>query len=534
MRRRTIRHLVIALLRSAAVAVLCGLPPAQPLLAQEVPARSASFNFQDADLAFVLSALAQSAGMGFSYSDLPQKPVTLRATLTRDEMLSLIRSLADANGVAVVQAGNMLRLQGTGSISQEDPRQLYIHRLRHARAPVLGATLQALFSGTGAVPRTTGAQTLTQQLRELSVQQQTQARQQQPAQIVVGGNILSPFGVVIVPDDATNALLVRASPADWQVMQQAIQALDLRPLQVVIEVVIAEVRRDQDTNIGVSISADNTRTGRSTTGTLPTSRDTDGDFTLRFVRTGDVNIEATLSALAATGDVRILSRPVIQAQNNQEARILVGTQRPFIQVSRSLPTTEPVRDEVVQYRDVATTLTILPTINEDGYVNMAITQEVNNATNEVQFGAPIISTREAVTQLLARDGQTVVIGGLIDRQTDRMRSGVPLLKDIPVLGALFGTTRETVGNSEMFLFLTPHIVGADEDADRIREEIEQNTDLLRHFTPIRPLIPPTPRVLQRIPPDTIPPDTVPPATVPPAAAGPASPHPADVLRPLRS
>jgi type II secretory pathway component GspD/PulD (secretin) len=484
-----------------------------PLHGQQVPQqRGTAFNFQDADLAYVVTALATAAGIGFAYADLPQKPVTLRATLTRDEMLSMIRSLAEANGISVIEAAGMIRLQGSAQ-AIEDPRQLYIHRLRHARAPILAATLQSLFSGVvGGTPRVTatGSQTLTQQLQQMQAQQ-TQA--QRPAQIVVGGNVLGPFGAVIVPDDATNSLLVRASPADWQVMQQAIAALDTRPLQVVIEVVIAEVQRTDDTNIGINIRADGSRGDRTTIGRLPTSRDADTDFSLRVIRTGDIDIEATLSALSATGRVRILSRPVILAQNNMEARINVGTERPFIQISRSMGTTEPFRDEVIQYRDVGTTLTILPTINEDGYVNMSVVQEINNATNEVQFGAPIISTRSASTQLLARDGQTVVIGGLIDRQTEHSRAGIPLLKDIPYLGALFGTTRISTGNSELFLFLTPHIVMSDEDADRIKLEIERNAELLEPLTPITPLIPPA----VRFPPDTMPaairPELLP--TVPP-------------------
>jgi general secretion pathway protein D len=155
-----------------------------------------------------------------------------------------------------------------------------------------------------------------------------------------------------------------------------------------------------------------------------------------------------------------------------------------------LPTDQGVRDEVVQYRDVATTLNITPTINPDGYVNLAIVQEVNNASAEVQFGAPVITKRTATTQLFARDGQTIVIGGLMDEQDERIRSGIPFLKDIPILGALFGSTRNNKIHSELFLFLTPHIVMNDADADRIRQEIEMNARMLQGITPIRPLIRP--------------------------------------------
>ncbi|HSJ10368.1 MAG TPA: secretin N-terminal domain-containing protein, partial [Longimicrobiales bacterium] len=366
----------------------------------------------------------------------------------------------------------------------------YIHRLRHARAPILAQTLQALFSGGGIPPRVTGSgsQTLTQQLQQL--QQQAQQQVLRAPQIVVsGGQVVGSIGTTIVPDDATNSLLVRATPGDWLVMQQAIQALDLRPLQVVIEVIIAEVRRTEDLNLGVSISADASRNGRTTIGDLP-NPPREQDFSLRIIRSGDIDVAATLSALAASGNVRVLSRPIVLAQNNQEASIAVGQERPFVQVQRGNVPGQQFSEDIVQYREVATTLTILPTINDDGYVNLAVTQEVNTATNEIQFGAPVISTRNAQTQILARNGQTVVLGGLIERQQDRTRGGIPFLKDIPLLGALFGNTRNTEVDAELFLFLTPHIVSEDEDADRLKQELENNAELLRPLTPIRPLIPP--------------------------------------------
>jgi type II secretory pathway component GspD/PulD (secretin) len=451
-------------------------------------------NFQDADLAYVFTALAQAAGINIIHSGLPARSVTLRSQtpVAQADIIGLIYSLAAANGVSITEGNGFLRLQGGGADVglPQDMRQLFIYRLRHARAPQLSQTLQALFSGGNLPQRQTGPQTLSQQIVTLQQQQQ---QLQRPQQVVVGGisGVLQQ-AVVIIPDESTNSLLIRATPADYQILQQAIQGLDIRPLQVLIEVVIAEVRRSRNEHIGVSVSGinrDRPRTGDEVTVTTPQTA-TENDFSLKIIRTGEVNVVATLSALAANGNVRILSRPVIQAQNNQEASISIGEERPFIQVSQALPTDNGVRNEVVQYRQVATTLTISPTINPDGYVNLAISQEVNNATNEVQFGAPIITSRSAVTQLLAKDGQTVVIGGLIGMQEDRSRSGVPFLKDIPILGYLFGTTRVDQIQSELFLFLTPHIVSSDADADRIQREIELNSRLLEAVKPIRPLVRP--------------------------------------------
>jgi general secretion pathway protein D len=261
----------------------------------------------------------------------------------------------------------------------------------------------------------------------------------------------------------------------------------------VIEVLIAEVRRSDDLDLGVDFQAIRETSGAIEVVDLPPNPSVPTNaFSLQVgLLGGNVDVTATLRALATSGDVRILSRPVVLAQNNQPARILVGSEQPFVQFSQILPN-DPAgaRNEVVQYREVGTVLNILPTINEDGYVNLALTQEVSSATAATQFGAPIISTREAETQLLARNGQTVVLGGLVDQQVDKVRAGIPFLKDIPILGLLFGTVRDRTSTSELFLFLTPYIVATDEDADVLRERIETDRELIAPFLPTEPLTPP--------------------------------------------
>ena len=499
-------RVVVALLAAAA----------SPLAAQEpvrVTGEGIMLDFQNVDLRLVVAALAEAGELNVVYAELPSRQVTIRTTrpVPRSDMLVLLQSLAKANSLELVEDRGFIRLEpsATGVAEPTDTtpqmpeaRQLFVYRLMHARAPRLAATIQTLFgfAKTAAGPATQQRPALSQTLRaqriapvqpEADVTATPASTQSPPA--VLPADLQGEFQ--IVPDEATNSLLVRATPTDWQIIEQAIQALDLRPLQVLIEVVIAEVRQTEDLNTGVAVSAFDSRTpGRDLSGELkgPAS----SDFSLRLTRTGGINLDVALSALAASGRVRILSRPVILAQNNQEARILVGAERPFVQVFRSLPTDAAVRDQVVQYRDVGTSLTITPTVNPDGYVNLQVVQEVSTATNETQFGAPVISTREASTHLLARSGQTVVIGGLVDHQQDWSRSGIPLLKDIPVLGYLFGSTRVTEGTSELFLFLTPHLVATDEDADELRQGIEQNTSLLKKLGPIRSLVPIRPPVVR--------------------------------------
>jgi type II secretory pathway component GspD/PulD (secretin) len=158
----------------------------------------------------------------------------------------------------------------------------------------------------------------------------------------------------------------------------------------------------------------------------------------------------------------------------------VGSSRPFVQVSQTVPNDPTGRVQTVQYIDVATTLTITPTINPDGYVNLQVSQTDNSATNEVQFDAPVINKREATTQIFIRDGQTTVIGGLADNSRSHDVSGIPFLSRIPLVGPfLFGRVTQNETANELFLFLTPHIISNDTDVDKLRDALRDGSDMLR-------------------------------------------------------
>jgi general secretion pathway protein D len=171
------------------------------------------------------------------------------------------------------------------------------------------------------------------------------------------------------------------------------------------------------------------------------------------------------------------------ALNNEQARILVGSQVPFSQSTRT--GLDVVVDRIVQYRDVGTQLTIIPTINEDGYVTFRILQEVSSLTSqtlEAALNAPVISTREAETSAIVRDGETAVIGGLIDELDDVVDTGVPLLKDIPLLGYLFKSHSTRRVRTELAIFVTPYVILTDEDA---AEVLRRTRDRLQGNAPQR-------------------------------------------------
>ncbi len=278
----------------------------------------------------------------------------------------------------------------------------------------------------------------------------------------------------VVPHGPTNSLLIRTSPPNFPLLQETIQALDARPAQVLLEVTVAEVTLGVGDQFGVdwrSVGGSSTLSSGN-----PNAADSSSlrDFALRVVTLRNANVRAILRALSSRSQVRVLSTPSILATNNRESRILVGSRVPFIASTRL--GNDVAIDRTVQFEDVGTQLTIIPTINQDDYVSVQILQEVSSLTNQTvqaALNAPVISTREATTRTTIRDGQTVVIAGLIGDSRETIESGVPLLKDIPLLGFLFRRQSVSRTRTEVAIFVTPYIVRSDGDADNLRDSVQK-------------------------------------------------------------
>jgi general secretion pathway protein D len=469
---------------------------AQPAAAQRIdlltPSDTVRVQLVNVDFRAAVQALAQYLDRPLIFGGVPGGRVTVETPrpILRVEAVNLLRSLVESqNHELITDSGGFYRVRSR----DQQPRpvqpaaqrpvgvpELFVVRLRHARAADVAATVNALYGRSSALGEMAAPPpTLSDQLR-LNQVPPTGAPPAQLAQGAAGRAATLAGDVVIVPDPGTNSLLIRASRSDFDLLQAAIQELDIRPLQVLIEILIVEVRRDRSSAWGTEWTLAETAVGNggaSASGSIAGLGL--GDLVLRVMHMGSGQLSATLSASAATGNATILSRPVLLTANNEQATISVGSQRPFVQVSRSLPTQAPTRDQVVQYKDVGTSLTITPTISGNGYVTLEVSQEVNAATAETQFDAPVISTRSVRTQLLVRDSQTVILGGLTDRQAERTSGGVPLLSEIPLIGGLFGRQGRRTSDTELLLFLTPRIIRNDEDADAVTGPRQQRAPELR-------------------------------------------------------
>lgn len=459
------------------ITVLLLLIAGRPLGAQTPD--TLSLRFVDADLRGVIQGVGRYLDKPILAVGIPSVRVTFETPrgIDRKSLPALLRGLAEQQGLELTEDSVDWRIrpkppeqvtslgQAPGQGPQGTP-QLFVVRLKHAVAADIAATVNQLFGGGSDLSGRNGisSPSFTQQM-------QRQAPQPPAAGGTPGaGSAVLAGPVTVVPDARTNSLLIRATPEDFNVFRQAIDQLDIRPLQVLIEVLIVEVRKDRLFSLGADLTlpTQGFRGGGTVSGV--TKGGGVDNLVLRFMRLGGGDASAILRTAESHGDVDIISRPTVLASNNTESRFLVGSQRPFISNSRTLPTDNAARDQVIDYKDVATRLTVRPTINQDGYVSLTVAQEVNNATDEIQFGAPVISTREANTTVLVRDGQTVVIGGLRDRQRDRSSGGIPFLSRIPFIGGLFGGITRHDTETELYLFLTPHIISTDEDADRLTRE----------------------------------------------------------------
>lgn len=462
-------------------------------LASAVQEDSVTIQLVDVDLRAAIQALGRHLERPVIFGSLPGGRITLEtpAPVPRTDVLGLLRGVLESHNLELLEEGGAYRVrmreQGRQEGSQERAArpagalELFTIRLSHARAADVAATVNALYGRASALGELgTRPPVLSDELRQ---NQLSPLRPGDPEGTSGVGRAATLSGeIVIVPDPRSNSLLIRASQADFELIQAAVKELDIRPLQVLIEVLIAEVRRNRGYDMGVDFTLPKTTVpGRSNTeveGSASTGLGL-GDLVIRVMNLGRHDIEGILRAGASAGNVSIMSRPVVLAANNESARIMVGSQRPFVQVSRSLPTDSPTRDQIVQYKDVGTELTVIPTISDDGYVMLSVTQEVNAATTETAFDAPIISSRAVQTQLLIKDGQTIILGGLTDRQRDNSRSGVPILSRIPIIGALFGRTSRRTTETELFVFLTPRVIRTDDEAEGVTGPLKERAERLK-------------------------------------------------------
>lgn len=291
----------------------------------------------------------------------------------------------------------------------------------------------------------------------------------------------SDTGPRIRAETASNSLIVFATDDEVRQIAALLENIDVLPDQVLIEAVIAEVSLNDDLRYGVQWFFDS-RTG--------------GDFTFSDASSGSVSVkfpgfaykftgnyvQAALSALSAVTDIEVVSSPQIVTQDNQTATLQVGDQVPIVTqsaVSVDNPNAPIVNS--IQYRDTGILLTVTPRINDGDIVVLEVSQEVSDAVPTVTSGidAPTIQQRQFDSVVNIADGETLALGGLIRASKSTGKSGMPILKDVPLIGNAFSSRSDNRSRAELVIFLTPHIIRSRDDARRASDHLRSKLRRLK-------------------------------------------------------
>lgn len=271
-------------------------------------------------------------------------------------------------------------------------------------------------------------------------------------------------GVRIVPNEANNSLLIYADGEEYAFIKDALAELDQPVAQVLIEATLAEVTLGNDLQYGVDfqrLSGDLSVTNVSNTSGVPSASFPGFSATLISQST-----TAILNALQSRTNVRVLSAPRLFVLNNQSATLQVGDQVPIVvQQSQSVSAPGAPVVNTVEMRDTGVILQVTPRVNQSGVVTLDIAQEVSDVARTTTSGinSPTIQQRRLTSTVATRSGQIVALGGLIRERASRGRSGVPLLSQLPVIGAAFGSHTNNASRTELIILIKPTVIRSPED-----------------------------------------------------------------------
>ena len=309
-------------------------------------------------------------------------------------------------------------------------------------------------------------------------------------------------GVRIIPNLQNNAVLIYATPQERDTIEAMLRKIDILPLQVRIDATIAEVTLNDNLNYGTQFFF---KAG-GINGALNFSpvAAAAGAFASGFpgfVLSGPNNGNGALNALQAVTKVNVLSSPQVLVLDNEAARLQVGNLVPYLTTSSqsTLTTGSPVINSI-DYRETGVIMEVTPRVNSGGLVTLDISQEVSDidqaATSTSQVASPTFLQRKVSSRVVVQDGQTVGLAGLIRDSDSRANSGIPWLKNVPLLGFLAGNQTNVRGRTELLVLITPHVVHDQRDARALTEDLRDSLvnaarvpDELRRLRPSGPADP---------------------------------------------
>lgn len=302
--------------------------------------------------------------------------------------------------------------------------------------------------------------------------------------------------VQITADKATNSLIITAKRDDFVVLEEVIKKLDIPRRMVYIEALIMEVSVNKSFELGVqwqaaeNIGHHKDRNIGAFGGSLPSddlvSKAINSGLSLgvlgESITIGGIefpSLSAVIRAFQNDSDINILSTPQVMTTDNEEAEIKVADNIPFLTRQERSTTLSEINYSNYEFKDVGVALNITPQINQERFVRLKIAQEVSQVVSQQEIGLPTTLKRTAKTTVMIKDGHTVVIGGLIDESLNKTRYEVPVLSQIPILGWLFRSLTDTASRTNLYIFLTPHIIENPAEAKEVYKEKREQIERIR-------------------------------------------------------
>ena len=308
---------------------------------------------------------------------------------------------------------------------------------------------------------------------------------------------LTPGLGVIAIDTRTNKIVVTDHPTNIAKIRNILEAFDDKTLQVLIEAKILEITLNDSFQLGVNWQAIFKDLQHRTLPGIKHEFSLENNFGLTTQGSQDPGVEFSLGtldendyavmiqALHSVGDVNALSTPRITVLNNEEAKILVGSNQPYAVNTVTQGTATTTTASELKFMEIGVRLFVTPIVNREGFVTVKIRPEISSKTGLYTYGdpsttVPIVSTTQAETCVTIKDGATIVIGGLISDERSKTVKKVPFLGDIPLIGLAFKETDDSVQKKELVIFLTPHIISGENDY--MEQPSLEKEELFRNFT----------------------------------------------------
>jgi general secretion pathway protein D len=383
---------------------------------------------------------------------------------------------------------------------------VFVYYVQNAKAKDLADVLKQIYVTTKE-KKTEFKEKVTEQPTTRGVRPAPTPPSAPPSTTAEGGAV--PEGEInIVVDETNNALVVRAFARDYKSILETVKKLDIYPKQVLIEVFLAEVSLDNSNKFGiewgnfVSSHLTDQHAQGAVLGAQPPADPFSQALSQYSIRYSIVELggrlSAAINAAASEDRLKVISSPHIIASNNKEAKIQVGSSQPILSSTYSYgstttsgtivtSTTTPstgVIEGTIEYKDIGIIISVTPRISDGGLVSLEISIEKSTVNSSaIPLGnlqnVPVFGKKTAKTILAVTEGQTIVIGGLIEESREKISKGIPLLSKIPLLGGLFGFQEYDRKTTELVLLLTPHVITDHIKSETVTDEFKEKVEGLK-------------------------------------------------------